>query len=88
MREIKSEAITEAIARLCVQANRALPASLEDCIRNANETRPVSRPVMEDLCRNLDAARELGLTLCAGGTQGTIPPLSSMSALCPGTSSL
>lgn len=64
MREIKSEAITEAIARLCVQANRALPASLEDCIRNANETRPVSRPVMEDLCRNLDAARELGLPIC------------------------
>ncbi len=64
MREIKAELITEAIARLCVEANRVLPESLERCIRNAVETSPVSRPVMEDLCSNLDAARELGLPIC------------------------
>lgn len=64
MREIRAEAITEAIAGLCVEANRVLPESLEVCIRNASETSPVSRPVMEDLCRNLDAARELSLPIC------------------------
>lgn len=64
MREIKAEAITEAIARLCIEANRVLPESLENCIRNARETSPISRPVMEDLCRNLDAARELELPIC------------------------
>lgn len=64
MREIKAELITNAIARLCVESNRVLPESLESCIRNTGETSPVSRPVMEDLCSNLDAARELGLPIC------------------------
>lgn len=64
MREIKAEAVTEAVARLCIEANRVLPESLESCIRNARETSPVSGPVMEDLCHNLDAARELGLPIC------------------------
>lgn len=64
MREIKAEVITEAIARLCVEANRELPKSLESCIRDAEETSQASRPVMEDLCRNLDAARELNLPIC------------------------
>ena len=64
MREIKAELITKAIARLCVESNRVLPESLESCIRNTGETSPVSRPVMEDLCSNLDAARELGLPIC------------------------
>ena len=64
MREIKAEKITEAIAMLCVESNRVLPESLESRIRNARETSPISRPVMEDLCRNLDAARELKLPIC------------------------
>lgn len=64
MREINAEAIAEAIAKLCVEANRELPGSLESRIRSAKETSPASRPVMDDLCRNLDAARELGLPIC------------------------
>ncbi len=64
MREIKAERIAEAVARLCVEANRVLPESLESRIRNAGETSPVSGPVMEDLCSNLDAARELALPIC------------------------
>lgn len=64
MREIKAQEITEAIAGLCIEANRVLPESLEGLIRGARETSPVSGPVMEDLCRNLDAARELGLPIC------------------------
>ena len=64
MREIKAQAITEAVAKLCIEANRVLPESLEGLIRGARETSPVSGPVMEDLCRNLDAARELGLPIC------------------------
>lgn len=64
MREINAQEITREIARLCVEANRELPQSLERRIRSAEETSPVSRPVMEDLCRNLDAARDLGLPIC------------------------
>lgn len=64
MREINAQEITREIARLCVEANRELPQSLERRIRSAEETSPVSRPVMEDLCRNLDAARDLKLPIC------------------------
>lgn len=64
MREIKAQAVTEAVARLCIESNRQLPDSLEGLIRSAKETSPVSGPVMEDLCRNLDAARDLCLPIC------------------------
>lgn len=64
MREIEAQVITREIARLCVEANRELPPSLEERVRGARETSLVSRPVMENLCRNLDAARDLGLPIC------------------------
>lgn len=66
MREIFAEQISREIARLCVEANRELPVSLENRVRAAakEEASPVSRPVMEDLCRNLDAAREMGVPIC------------------------
>lgn len=66
MREISGEEISRAVARLCVEANRELPPSLEDRVRRAarEETSPVSGPVMADLCRNLQAAREMEVPIC------------------------
>lgn len=66
MREIDANAITREIARLCVEANRILPQSLENILKEATEREEgsVARPVMEDLCRNLDAAREMGIPIC------------------------
>ena len=66
MREISASAITLAVARLCVEANRELPASLEALIRAGaqRETSPTGRPVMEDLARNLDAARSMAVPIC------------------------
>ena len=66
MREISASAITLAVARLCVEANQELPASLEALIRAGaqRETSPTGRPVMEDLARNLDAARSMAVPIC------------------------
>ena len=65
MREISASAITLAVARLCVEANQELPASLEALIRAGaqRETSPTGRPVMEDLARNLDAARSMAVPI-------------------------
>lgn len=66
MREIFAKDITAAVARLCVEANRELPPSLEKRVEAAvrQEDSPIAKPVMEDLCRNLQAARELEIPIC------------------------
>ncbi len=66
MREIDAKEITKAVEHLCVEANRELPPSLEALVRGAatQETSPISKPVMEDLAQNLDAAREMQIPIC------------------------
>lgn len=66
MREIHVDTITAKIRELCIQANSVLPKSLEDCIRcgKEKEQSPAGKSVFEDLCANLDAARETGLPIC------------------------
>lgn len=66
MREIAAKQITETVRRLCVEANRSLPpdvcGALEDA--RAAERSPLAAGVLGDLCRNLDAAQELGVPVC------------------------
>ncbi len=66
MRELHISEITAAVRRLCIEANGVLPASLEQCIRcsKAKETSPAGQSVFDDLCANLDAAKETGLPIC------------------------
>ena len=66
MREIDAKEISAAVAELCVAANRELPGSLEALLASAaqQETSPVGKPVMGDLCRNLQAARQMGVPIC------------------------
>lgn len=66
MREIPVSDITEAVARLCVEANRSLPADLEASIVSASqrEENALGRSILCDLCENMRAARELGLPVC------------------------
>ena len=66
MREITAEQISQAVAQACVQANRVLPRALEQVIREspARETDPTGKAILEDLGRNLDAAREMGVPIC------------------------
>lgn len=66
MREINAEEITNAIAKLCVEANLHLPEGMRECIQNAqnNEKSELCKSVLGDLERNLDAAEELSVPIC------------------------
>ena len=66
MRQLSVTAITEAVKRLCIEANGTLPADLTACIHCAaqGEQQPLPKAVMDDLCANLDAAAQTGLPIC------------------------
>lgn len=66
MREIDVCEISRAIRSLCIQANGVLPESLEKCIRSGSEREKsdAGKSVFQDLCANLDAAKETGLPIC------------------------
>lgn len=66
MREITAEEITAAVRELCIQSNRVLPADLERLIRERSreEGDVTAQSILCDLCRNLDAAREMQIPIC------------------------
>ena len=66
MREIDCKTIENAVESLFLQANGILPASLEEKIRASAgaETKPLAASVFRDMCKNLDAARELCIPVC------------------------
>ena len=66
MRELSASAITQAVRELCVSANRVLPRDLEDLVRERaeRETGETAQAILCDLCRNLDAAREMEIPIC------------------------
>ena len=66
MRDFPVSEITKAVACLCVEANRSLPADLEASIASASqrEENALGRSILCDLCENMRAARELGLPVC------------------------
>ncbi|MBR2913816.1 MAG: fumarate hydratase [Oscillospiraceae bacterium] len=66
MRTITVQEITDAVAALCIRANKVLPCSLEQKISAcaAQEQSPVGRAVFDDLIANLQAAREEDIPIC------------------------
>ncbi len=66
MRELTANEITDAVAELCIRANKILPQSLECRIAACaeEEASPVGKAVFEDLKANLNAAREEDLPIC------------------------
>ncbi len=66
MREIGVSEIIGAVRQLCIDANRILPADLENCIAAAaeQETSPTGKAILSDLCENMNAARELKIPVC------------------------
>lgn len=66
MREINSQEITEAVARLCNEANLHLPDGMKECIENARklEKSELCKSVLGDLEQNLIAADELSVPIC------------------------
>ena len=66
MRELKVAEITAVIRRLCIETNRVLPQDLETAVGQAErtETSGIGKAVLEDLRRNLQAAKEMQLPIC------------------------
>ncbi len=66
MRELSVNTVRDAIALMCIQANKVLPDDLKQCISDASaaETKPLALSVMKDLLNNLDAAEELDIPIC------------------------
>ena len=66
MRELSAQRITEAVARLCVQANCHLPGDVESRIRLARteESWPQGQEILDRIIENFQVARQEGLPIC------------------------
>ncbi len=66
MREISAKEIEKTVAELFVSANQYLPQSLENKIAEAKEleSHPIAKSIFCDMCKNLDAAKELNIPIC------------------------
>ena len=66
MREISAVLIEEAVEKLFLEANGKLSDSLENKIRSCEdcETNPIAKGIFADMCKNLDAAKELDIPIC------------------------
>ncbi|MBE6841264.1 MAG: fumarate hydratase [Ruminococcus sp.] len=66
MRTIDVKDIQKTVSELCIKANRRLPESLEKKIRECSgiEQSPTGKAVFDDLCDNIDAARECDIAIC------------------------
>ena len=66
MRTINVDTITETVSRLCIQANRKLPDSLEKRISFCGgiEQSPAGKAVFNDLYDNIQAAKDCDIAIC------------------------
>ena len=66
MRELNASLITEAVARLCVEANRNLPQDVACALRNAAQDEPFApaRDILDLLVRNEAIARQTQMPIC------------------------
>ena len=66
MREIRAEAVTEAVAALCVRANRELPSDVLARLRAARgaETWETAQGLLDLLLENAEIARAEGMPIC------------------------
>lgn len=66
MREIQVSQLTQAVKQLCVETNRVLPSDLEQEICKACQTEQsaLGKSILTDLCKNMDAARDMQIPIC------------------------
>ncbi len=66
MRTIKAGAVTEAVKKLCIEANCDLPADVREAIRRCrqDETFPIARSVLEKIEENYLIAAAEGVPIC------------------------
>ncbi len=66
MREISVKCISEAVEKLCIKANKILPADLAENISRCKtcERNNLAKDILSDLEANLEAAIELDIPIC------------------------
>ena len=66
MRVIKAQDVIDAVAKLCIDANRYLPQDVRDCFDAcaAKEDSPAAKEIFRQLKENYELAEETGLPLC------------------------
>ena len=66
MRNINVEIIEDKVRELCIKANRVLPQSLEQRIHECKniEQSPSGKSVFDDLCSNIQAAKDCDIAIC------------------------
>ena len=66
MRTIKAEKIIEAVAKMCVSANRYLPEDVRSCFEECadREDSPAAKEVFRQIRENWELAEKSGLPLC------------------------
>lgn len=66
MREINVSEVVSIVSELCIKANRKLPCSLVEKIKNSpdGEKSPTGREVLCDLVRNIEAAESEKIAVC------------------------
>ena len=66
MRTITARQISDAVAALCIRANKELPEDIVRAMRSAaaEEPWPLAKSTLGVLCKNIDAAAERALPVC------------------------
>ena len=66
MRNISAQAITDAVARLCIEANTRLPQDVQAALDKARQEEPwpLAKNTLDLLWSNLGAAKEKDLPIC------------------------
>ena len=66
MREITAQAVTDAVSRLCISANRNLPEDMKNFIRNcaASEDWPQAKEILGRIVENFEIAAENQVPIC------------------------
>ncbi len=66
MRNINVDIIEDKVRELCIKANRILPQSLEQRIYECKniEQSPSGKSVFDDLCSNIQAAKDCDIAIC------------------------
>ena len=66
MREIEVSRLRDAVEKLCIDANKALPTELECklCDAHNTEKNQLAKNVLSELVKNLDAAKQLDIPIC------------------------
>ena len=66
MKEISTKLISEAVCRLCIDANRLLPDDIRNALYDAkdSESWPTAEGVLVDIIKNFNQAEELEMPIC------------------------